>query len=59
MQVVPSVWKGEGVPLGWPEITIAIGFLGLFGLSYSVYASLTAKIPVNEALIVGERSRGP
>jgi hypothetical protein len=59
MQVVPSVWTGDRIPLGWPEIAITLGFLGLFGLSYSVYASLTAKIPVSEALIVGERSRGP
>ena len=59
MQVVPSVWHGEGVPLGWPEASIALGFLGLFGLSYSLYASLTAKIPIREALIIGERSRGP
>ncbi len=59
MQVVPSVWTGDGIPLGWPEIAITLGFFGLFGLSYSLYASLTAKIPVSEALIVGERSRGP
>ncbi len=59
MQVAPSVWRGQGIPLGLPEIAITLGFLGLFGLSYSIYASLTAKIPVREALIVGERSRGP
>ncbi len=59
MQVVPSVWKGPEIPFGWPEVAISLGFLGLFGLSYSLYASLTAKIPVREALILGERSRGP
>jgi len=59
MQVVPSVWQGEGPPLGWQEVAIALGFLGLFGLSYSLYESVMAKIPVQEALIVGERSRGP
>jgi hypothetical protein len=59
MQVVPSVWQGESPPLGWQEVAIALGFLGLFGLSYSLYESVMAKIPIQEALIVGERSRGP
>jgi hypothetical protein len=59
MQVVPSIWKGEGVPFGIPEVAVTLGFLGLFGLSYSLFASLTARVPVREALILGERSRGP
>jgi len=59
MLVVPSTWHGEGIPFGWPEISISLGFLGLFGLSYSVYASLTPKLPIHEPLIVGERTRGP
>jgi Ni/Fe-hydrogenase subunit HybB-like protein len=59
MLVVPSTWKGEGIPFGWPEIAITVGFMGLFGLSYSLYASLTPKLPIHEALIIGERSRGP
>ncbi len=59
MQVVPSVWKGEGVPFGIPEVAVTLGFLGLFGLSYSIYASLTARIPVREALLIGSRSKGP
>ncbi len=57
--VVPSTWKGEGVPLGWIEAAVTLGFLGLFGWSYSVYASLAPKIPIREALVTGERSRGP
>lgn len=59
MLVVPSIWKGEGIPFGWPEIAITVGFMGLFGLSYSLYASLTPKLPIHEGLIIGERSRGP
>jgi hypothetical protein len=59
MSVVPSTWHGEGIPLGWMEVSITAGFLGLFGLSYSIYASLGPKIPIHEALISGERSRGP
>ncbi len=57
--VAPSTWHGEGVPLGWIEAVITLGFLGLFGLSYSLYASLAPKIPVREALVSGVRSRGP
>ena len=59
MSVVPSTWHGEGIPLGWIEAAISAGFLGLFGLSYSIYASLGPKIPIREALVAGERSRGP
>jgi hypothetical protein len=59
MAVVPSTWHGEGIPLGWIEAAITAGFLGLFGLSYSIYASLGPKIPIAEALVSGERSRGP
>ncbi len=57
--VVPSIWKGEGVPFGLPEITITIGFVGLFGLGYSLVSSTLPKLPIREALIVGERSHGP
>ena len=59
LAVVPSTWHGEGPPFGWIEIAITAGFLGLFGLSYSLYASLSPKIPIREALVVGERTRGP
>ena len=57
--VVPSVWHGEGPPFGWPEIAITVGFLGLFGLCYSVYASLIPKVPIYESLMSGKRSFGP
>jgi len=59
MLVVPSTWHGEGIPFGWPEIAITVGFVGLFGLCYSVYASLTPRLPIREPLIVGKRSHGP
>ena len=59
MAVVPSTWHGEGIPFGWIEVAVTAGFLGLFGLSYSIYASLGPKIPIREALITGSRTRGP
>ena len=57
--VVPSTWHGESPPFGWVEAAVTVGFLGLFGLSYSVYASLSPKIPIREALVTGKASRGP
>lgn len=59
MAVVPSTWRGDDVPLGWVEAGVTLGFLGLFGLCYSLYASIIPKIPIREALIEGSRSRGP
>jgi hypothetical protein len=59
MSVVPSTWHGESPPLGWVEAVISVGFLGLFGISYSLYASLVPKIPSHEALITGEKTHGP
>lgn len=56
--VVPSVWKGEGVPLGWIEAVITFGFLGLFGLAYSLFASTFPRLEIRETL-VGKPSLGP
>jgi len=59
MQVVPSIWKGASPPFGIPEVAVTVGFVGLFGLSYSLYASVTARVPIREALVVGRRAKGP
>jgi len=32
--VVPSLWRGGGVPFGWLEVGVTVGFLGAAGLSY-------------------------
>ncbi len=57
--VVPSVWQGSTIPLGWPELLISVGFLGLFGLSYSVFASTFPLVPIRETIAVGSAGRGP
>lgn len=57
--VAPSVWDGEALPLGWPELSISIGFLGLFGLCYALYASTFPKLPVRETIAVGAAGHGP
>lgn len=54
--VQPSVL--EGFTLGWPEVSVSLGFLGLFGLCYSLFSSTFPKIPIRETL-VGSPSRGP
>lgn len=57
--VAPSLWDGATLPLGWPELSISVGFLGLFGLCYALYASTFPKIPLRETLAVGRAGRGP
>ena len=57
--VVPSVWHGSTIPLGWPELLISVGFLGLFGLSYSLFASTFPLVPIRETIAVGSAHRGP
>ena len=57
--VAPSIWKGATIPLGWPELLISIGFLGLFGLSYSAFATTFPKRPIRETMAVGSSGKGP
>ena len=57
--MVPSIWEGGFVPLGWPELSISIGFLGLFGLAYALFASTFPKLPIRETIAVGSASKGP
>ena len=57
--VVPSVWEGETVPLGLPELLVSLGFLGLFGFCYSLYASTFPKVPLRETIAVGKAHHGP
>ncbi len=57
--VAPSVWHGEGVPLGLPEAAISVGFLGLFALAYGAYVTTFPKVPLRETIAVGSPGRGP
>jgi hypothetical protein len=56
--VFPSIWEGSP-PLGLVEVAIFVGFLGLFGLAYSLYATTFPLLPLRESLIEGEPGRGP
>jgi hypothetical protein len=42
---VPSIWEGEGLPLGIPEIGMALGFFGLFASSYLWFVSTFPMLP--------------
>lgn len=57
--IFPSLWHGDGLPLGIPEITISLGFVGLFGLAYAAYVTTVPKVPLRETIAVGSPGRGP
>ncbi len=57
--VAPSIWHGDGVPLGLPEAMISVGFLGLFALAYSAYVTTFPKVPIRETIAVGSAGKGP
>ena len=42
---VPSIWEGEGLPLGLPEVAVAMGFFGLFVLSYTWFLACFPILP--------------
>ncbi|MCG8468739.1 MAG: hypothetical protein MJB57_11115 [Gemmatimonadetes bacterium] len=57
--VAPSVWHGDGLPLGAPELMISVGFLGLFALPYLAYLTTFPKVPLREVIAVGSAGKGP
>ncbi|NIN72141.1 MAG: hypothetical protein GTO46_09530 [Gemmatimonadetes bacterium] len=57
--VVPSIWTGGGVPLGLIELLMTLGFLGLFGICYALYASTFPLLPLHDSIIVGAPRKGP
>jgi len=57
--VVPSIWTAGGVPLGVIELLVTLGFLGLFGICYGLYASTFPLLPLHESIIIGTPRKGP
>lgn len=49
--VVPSLWKHPTIPLGWIEVLISIGFLGLMGLSMLVFLWRYPLLPLSDPLL--------
>ncbi|MGH7458274.1 MAG: hypothetical protein ACREKN_04205 [Longimicrobiaceae bacterium] len=52
--VMPSLWEGEGLPLGLPEIGVGAGFGGLFLLSYVWFVSTFPLLPSSATLAAWE-----
>ncbi|MGZ6201889.1 MAG: hypothetical protein ACXWM6_10250 [Thermodesulfobacteriota bacterium] len=50
--VAPTYWKGEGVPIGIPEVGIAAGFLGLIGLSVVLFLRKVPLLPLSDPLFL-------
>ncbi len=48
--VVPSIWKGEAIPLGLPEIGVTAGFLGAMGLCVVGFLRWAPALPVSDPL---------
>jgi len=50
--VEPTYWKGRGLPIGIPEVGIAAGFLGLTGLSVTLFLRSVPILPVSDPLFL-------
>jgi hypothetical protein len=48
--VAPSLWKEGKIPLGFMEVLITAGFLGLMGLSVLVFLGRAPLLPVSDPL---------
>lgn len=51
--VIPSVWHGKGVPFGWLEIGVTVGFLGAAGLSYGFFLRQFPLLPLTRTPVAG------
>jgi hypothetical protein len=48
--VAPSIWKGEGLPIGPLEVFITAGFLGIVGLGVIVFLKNVPLLPISDPL---------
>lgn len=46
--VVPSLWRGESLPLGWLELFITLGFFAAFALTYMAFGQTVKDFPVGK-----------
>jgi Ni/Fe-hydrogenase subunit HybB-like protein len=58
--VAPSLWKGRSLPLGFSELLISLGFMGLMSLSLLWFFKRFPPLPVSDPLFqeILEESRG-
>jgi len=48
--VAPSIWKGEGLPLGLLEALISVGFFGVMALSLITFLQRVPFLPLSDPL---------
>jgi len=50
--ITPSLWKGRGLPLGWQELMVSLGFLGLLGLCLQWFIRRFPLLPLSDPLFL-------
>jgi len=50
--VAPTYWKGEGLPIGIPEVGIAAGFFGMLALSVTLFLRRFPILPISDPLFL-------
>ena len=48
--IAPSIWEGEGIPLGFLEVLITGGFVGIMGLGMILFLGRVPLIPISDPL---------
>ena len=48
--VAPSIWKGQGIPIGLLEVLITAGFFGVMGLSITFFLRRVPLLPISDPL---------
>lgn len=48
--IAPSIWEGEGIPLGFLEILITGGFVGIMGLGMILFLERVPLLPISDPL---------
>jgi hypothetical protein len=55
--IVPSLWHGAGIPFGFPELLISLGFGALFLLSFLVFLRLFPVFPLSDPKFLSRFSK--
>ena len=50
--VAPSLWKRPGLPLGFSELLISLGFLGLMALSLQWFFKRFPLLPLTDPIFL-------
>jgi hypothetical protein len=48
--VAPSIWKGQGIPIGLLEVLITAGFFGIMGLCIIFFLGRVPLLPISDPL---------